>query len=120
MYLKPMTLKNIADSIGVHESTVSRICANKYMYTPKGIMPFKQFFSKSVNSDDNSKEASNKAIMNLILEIIKKETPGNILSDDDLVELLRKRNISIARRTVAKYRGLLNIPSSHVRNRERG
>ncbi|MBN8827158.1 MAG: RNA polymerase factor sigma-54 [Sphingobacteriia bacterium] len=113
--LKPMSIRLLAEQVGLHESTISRVCANKFILTPFGLLPFKFFFSKAIENNETGKEYSNKMISNLIKEIINNEAQDNILSDDDIVEILSKRKIKIARRTVAKYRNILHIPSSHER-----
>jgi RNA polymerase sigma-54 factor len=120
MFLKPMTLNTIAVITGFNESTVSRSTSNKYIATPSGIYELKYFFSSSLSStravgDDIS---STKA-KEIIRQIVLSEDPDAILSDDDITEQLGKFNISIARRTVAKYREALDIPTSAVRKRNR-
>lgn len=115
-FLKPLILKDVAQDIGVHESTVSRITTNKYMSTPHGIFELKFFFPTGINKEEGRPLSTN-VVMDLICEMVKEEDKKNPLTDDQIVSLLKERhNIKIARRTVAKYRDALNISSS----RERG
>jgi RNA polymerase sigma-54 factor len=114
--LKPLILKDVAQDIGVHESTVSRITTNKYMSTPHGIYELKFFFPTGINKEEGRPLSTN-VVMDLICEMVKEEDKKNPLTDDEIVTLLKDRHsIKIARRTVAKYRDALNISSS----RERG
>jgi RNA polymerase sigma-54 factor len=115
-FLKPMTLKEVADRIAMHESTVSRVTTGKFIGTPRGLYELKFFFTSSIENDDGS-STSSEAVKNRIKTLIDSESPKDILSDDDIAELLQKENIDIARRTVAKYREALNIPSSVQRRR---
>ena len=115
-FLKPMTLKEVADRIAMHESTVSRVTTGKFMGTPRGLYELKFFFTSSIENDDGS-STSSEAVKNRIKTLIDSENPKDILSDDDIAEMLQKENIDIARRTVAKYREALNIPSSVQRRR---
>jgi RNA polymerase sigma-54 factor len=115
--LKPLILKDVANYVGVHESTVSRITSNKYMGTPCGVFEMKFFFTTGVSSESGDAQSAN-AVMDCIAEIITKEDKGSPLKDEEIVALLRKRfNVSIARRTVAKYRDILHIQSSRERRR---
>ncbi len=116
-YLRPLTLKTVADAIEMHESTVSRVTANKYIATPRGIFQMKYFFSSAISSTDGSDALSAEAVRYKLKALIEEEKPPKILSDDRLVELLRDAGIDIARRTVAKYREAMNIPSSVQRRR---
>ncbi len=116
-FLKPLVLKNIAEEVGVHESTVSRVTTNKYIGTPRGLFELKYFFSSGVSSSDGNVEFSSEAIKARIKTLTEAEAVDNILSDDDIVKLLTDDGISIARRTVAKYREALKIPSSVQRRR---
>lgn len=118
MYLKPMTLNTIAVSTGFNESTISRSTSNKYIATPTGIFELKYFFSSSLGTSRHSGDniSSTKA-KEIIKQIILSEEPGEVLSDDDIAEQLSKFNISIARRTVAKYREAIGIPTSSARKR---
>ncbi len=114
-FLKPMILKDIAQDIGVHESTVSRITTNKYMSTQFGVFELKFFFPTGICQEEGDQLSTN-IIKDLILEYIGKEDKKNPLTDDEMVSLLKtKRDIKIARRTVAKYREILNIDSSRQR-----
>jgi RNA polymerase sigma-54 factor len=111
-YLRPMVLRDVAEEIGMHESTVSRATANKYVYTPRGIFELKYFFNSSVSTSDGDNMAS-EAVKNKIIELFKGENSTKPLSDQYIVEMLEKDGINIARRTVAKYREQLGIlPSS--------
>lgn len=116
-FLKPLTLRDIAEKIDMHESTVSRVTTNKYIGTPRGIFELKYFFSTALGSgaDAHSSESVRVRIQTLIDE----EKPDKILSDDKIVTLLKKEGIDIARRTVAKYRETLHIPSSVQRRKEK-
>jgi len=114
-FLKPLTLKDIAERVQMHESTVSRAINGKYIQIPRGIYPLKYFFTTSITSDYGGVSAE--TIKNLIREIIQGEDPYNPYSDQYITELLNKRGIKISRRTVAKYREELNIPSSLKRKR---
>jgi RNA polymerase sigma-54 factor len=111
-YLKPMVLRDIADDIGMHESTISRVTSNKYVHTPQGIFELKYFFNSSVSMAGGDSLAS-VSVKKIIAEMIAKEDPKHPLADQKIVELLDERGIQLARRTVAKYREQLNIlPSS--------
>lgn len=117
--LKPLNLRAVADAIGVHESTVSRATANKYMATPRGLFELKFFFSTAIASNEDEAGHSAEAVKHRIRKLVDAETPEAILSDDAIVELLGREGIVIARRTVAKYRDLLKIPSSVQRRRQK-
>lgn len=120
MYLNPMTLNKIAALTGFNESTVSRSTANKYISTPSGIFELKYFFSSSLGTTRAAGEnVSSTKAKEIIKQIILSEEADNILSDDDISEQLSKFNISIARRTVAKYRESIGIPTSSVRKRNK-
>ena len=114
LYLKPLTMKHVADKIGVHETTVSRAVANKYAETPQGIFPLKYFFSAGFQLADGELVAS-KGVMERIRNIIDSEDSAYPYSDDDISKMLNKSGIPVARRTVAKYGEELNIPSSRLR-----
>jgi RNA polymerase sigma-54 factor len=116
-YLKPLVLKDIAEAIGMHESTVSRVTTNKYIGTPRGAFELKYFFTSGVSNTEGSAEFSSEAIKARLKNLIDGETAGAVLSDDDLVGSLQKAGIAIARRTVAKYREAMKIPSSVQRRR---
>tara|TARA_B100000686_G_scaffold351457_1_gene450315 strand:+ start:6996 stop:8348 length:1353 start_codon:yes stop_codon:yes gene_type:complete len=117
-YFNPLTQKEIAKKTGFHESTISRCTTNKFIETPKGIFELKYFFSRGLNSEDKTKVLSNKLIKNKILKLINKEDNKNIMSDENIVFRLKKNGIIIARRTVSKYRELMNIPSSFKRKKQ--
>lgn len=118
-YLRPLNLKAVADAIQMHESTVSRVTANKYMATSRGIFELKYFFTASIASADGGEAHSAESVRHRIKQLIDAEEPGAILSDDTLVERLRGDGIDIARRTVAKYREAMRIPSSVQRRRDK-
>jgi RNA polymerase sigma-54 factor len=119
-HLKPLNLRTVADAINMHESTVSRVTSNKYMATPRGIFELKYFFTSAISAANNSGEShSSEAVRYKIRQLIDAEVPQSILSDDKLVEYLKRDGIDIARRTVAKYREALRIPSSVQRRREK-
>lgn len=113
--LKPLTLKDVADDIGVHESTVSRATNGKYMQTPRGLFELKYFFTSGVSSEKGSLSATSIKVM--IRDMIEKEDPKKPLSDQKIADILKEKSISISRRTVAKYRDELDIPSSSKRRR---
>ena len=116
-YIKPLTLLEISQEIGVHESTVGRVVANKHMTTPRGVFSLKYFFHKSLVGD-YGEEVSSLRIKDKIKKLIESEDRDNPLSDIEIGELLAKGNLRIARRTVAKYRKQLKIPPSHIRKRK--
>jgi len=115
--LKPMILKDVANDIGMHESTISRVTTNKFVHTPVGIFELKYFFNSSINAADGSDALASEAVKEKIRQMIQKEDQKNPLSDQKIVELLRSDNIDIARRTVAKYRDMLGILSSGKRKK---
>ncbi len=117
--LKPLTLKTIAEDIGMHESTVSRVTSNKYLSCARGVFELKYFFTSAIQAADGGEAVSALAVKDEIRALIAAETAGDILSDDKLVELLRAKGFDIARRTVAKYREALGIGSSVQRRRAR-
>jgi len=116
-HLKPLVLRDIAAVIEMHESTVSRATADKFVATPRGNYPFKYFFSNALPGADGEGGHAAEAIRQQIKMLIDEENPAKTLSDDQIVEVLRARGVSIARRTVAKYRESLSIPSSIQRKR---
>jgi len=118
-FLRPLNLKTVADAISMHESTVSRVTANKYMATSRGIFELKYFFTSSIAASDGGEAHSAEAVRHRIKQLIDAESPQDVLSDDTIVEKLREAGIDIARRTVAKYREAMRIPSSVQRRREK-
>jgi RNA polymerase sigma-54 factor len=118
-HLRPLNLKTVADAIAMHESTVSRVTANKYMATSRGIFELKYFFTSAIAAADGSEAHSAEAVRHRIKQLIDAESPRAVLSDDTIVEKLRGAGIEIARRTVAKYREAMRIPSSVQRRREK-
>ncbi|MEM9809857.1 MAG: RNA polymerase factor sigma-54 [Pseudomonadota bacterium] len=116
-HLRPLNLKTVADAIGMHESTVSRVTTNKYMHTPRGVLEMKYFFTAAIPSSGGEQEYSAESVRHLIKGLIDKEDPLLPLSDDQIVEELAKVDVAIARRTIAKYRQSLDIPSSVERKR---
>ncbi|HEY5225754.1 MAG TPA: RNA polymerase factor sigma-54, partial [Methylovirgula sp.] len=116
-YLRPLNLKTIADAIGMHESTVSRVTSNKYMATPRGLFELKYFFTASIASHRGGDAHSAEAVRFRIKQMIDREESAGVLSDDAIVAQLKSSDVDIARRTVAKYRESLRIPSSVERRR---
>ncbi|WP_305909075.1 RNA polymerase factor sigma-54 [Methylomarinum sp. Ch1-1] len=114
--MKPMVLRDIAEELDLHESTISRVTTQKYMHTPNGIIEFKYFFSSHVSTDAGG-ECSATAIRAFIKELIGNEMPAKPLSDSKIAELLKEKGINVARRTIAKYRESMSIPSSSQRKR---
>jgi RNA polymerase sigma-54 factor len=117
--LRPLILRDIADAIGMHESTVSRVTSNKYMATPRGLYELKYFFTSAIPAARGGDAHSAEAVRHRIRGLIDGEPPGGTLSDERIVELLRGEGVDIARRTVAKYRESMRIPSSVLRRREK-
>ncbi len=116
--MKPMVLRDIAEEIGMHESTISRVTTNKYMHTPRGVFEFKYFFSSHLSSESGEDQSST-SVRAKIRKLIGAENPAKPLSDSKITNLLKAEGISVARRTVAKYREAMNISSSSERrNRE--
>jgi RNA polymerase sigma-54 factor len=118
-YLKPLNLRNVADAIGMHESTVSRVTTNKYMLTKRGVFELRYFFNAAIAASEGAEQHSSQSVRHQIKVLIDAESPDSILSDDTIVEMLKAQNIDIARRTVAKYREAMNIASSVQRRREK-
>jgi len=114
-YLKPLTLQQIADMVGVHPSTVSRVVSGKYVQTPHGLFPMKFFFSSALGSSDG--EVAAKSVMDRIKELIENEDPNNPLSDEQISHKLAAEGVKVARRTVAKYREKMGIPAAKFRRR---
>ena len=117
LYLKPMILKDIAEEIGMHESTVSRVTNNKYMHTPIGLFELKYFFNTGLGGKNGGIDISNEALKLKLKKIIENENPLKPLSDQKLATLLTKDDVKIARRTVAKYREIMGIESSSQRRK---
>ncbi|PXA83553.1 RNA polymerase sigma-54 factor [Nostoc sp. 3335mG] len=118
-HLRPLTLRTIAEAIGMHESTVSRVTSNKYLACPRGLFELKYFFTSAIQSADGGEAASAQAVKSHIAKLIADEAADDILSDDSLVDLLKERGFDIARRTVAKYREALGLGSSVQRRRQK-
>jgi len=118
-HLRPLNLKTIADAISMHESTVSRVTANKYVATTRGIFELKYFFTSSIAASNGGEAHSAEAVRHRIKQLIDAESVDDVLSDDTIVDKLRGAGIDIARRTVAKYREAMRIPSSVQRRRDK-
>ena len=118
-HLRPLNLKTVADAIAMHESTVSRVTANKYMATNRGLLELKYFFTSAIAATSAGDAHSSESVRDRIRAMIEAEAAGGVLSDDKIVERLRDDGIDIARRTVAKYRESLRIPSSVQRRRRK-
>jgi RNA polymerase sigma-54 factor len=115
-HLKPMIMREVADAVGVHETTVSRAVSGKYMATPQGVFETKYFFTSGYQTA-TGESLSNISVKEAILDLVKHENGSAPLSDHEMVEILGERGIPIARRTVAKYRDELNILPSHMRRK---
>jgi RNA polymerase sigma-54 factor len=118
-HLRPLNLKTVADAISMHESTVSRVTANKYMATNRGLFELKYFFTSAIAAAGDGDAHSSEAVRHRIKEMIEAEPASDVLSDDKIVERLKQDGVAIARRTVAKYREALRIPSSVQRRRQK-
>jgi RNA polymerase sigma-54 factor len=116
-HLRPLNLKTVADAISMHESTVSRVTANKYMATNRGLFELKYFFTSAIAATSDGDAHSSESVRDRIRAMIEAEPAGDVLSDDKIVDRLKGDGIDIARRTVAKYREALRIPSSVQRRR---
>ncbi|HHN67912.1 MAG TPA: RNA polymerase sigma-54 factor [Thermopetrobacter sp.] len=116
--LRPLTLKDVSEAVNMHESTISRVTSNKYMATPRGLFEMKYFFTTAIATSDGD-SVSAEAVRHKIRRLIDAETPESVLSDDRIVDILREQGVEIARRTVAKYREAMGIPSSVQRRREK-
>jgi RNA polymerase sigma-54 factor len=114
--MKPLVLHDIAETLGMHESTISRVTSRKYMHTPRGIYELKYFFSSHVGTSMGG-EASSTAIRAVIKKLIAAEHNDKPLSDSKIATILSKQGINVARRTVAKYRESMQIPPSNERRR---
>jgi RNA polymerase sigma-54 factor len=115
-HLKPLVLRDVAEDLGLHESTVSRVTTNKYVHTPQGIFELKFFFNSGISRTDGDDVAS-ESVKEKIRQIVGVENPEKPLSDREIVDLLKQQNINIARRTVAKYREMLGILPSVKRKK---
>jgi len=115
-YLKPLVLRDIAEDIGMHESTISRVTTNKYMQTPQGLLELKFFFNSGISTVAGDDMAS-ESVKNIIKEIVDGEDPRKPFSDQRIAEILSMQKITIARRTITKYREMLKIGSSSERKR---
>jgi RNA polymerase sigma-54 factor len=115
-YLKPLTLRHVAEDVEMHESTISRVTTNKYVNTPQGVFDLKYFFNSGINLGLGDQIAS-ESVKEKIRQIVQSENPGSPLSDQEIADILRKDDVIIARRTVAKYRGMLGVLSSSKRKR---
>ena len=118
-HLRPLNLKTVADAIDMHESTVSRVTSGKYMETPRGIFELKFFFTSSIPAAGTGEAHSSEAVRDKIRQLIENETAKSVLSDDKIVTSLKDDGVDIARRTVAKYREAMHIPSSVQRRRQK-
>lgn len=118
-HLRPLNLKMVADAIGMHESTISRVTSNKHLSCPRGLFEFKYFFTAAIPAQAGGGAHSAEAVRFKIKQMIEQEAPDDVLSDDAIVVKLKQANVNIARRTVAKYRESLRIPSSVERRREK-
>jgi RNA polymerase sigma-54 factor len=116
-HLKPLTHGEVAKEIGLHESTVSRVTSNKYVQTVWGVYNLKYFFVSRLKSDCGGDGTSSDAVMNLIRDIIERENVTRPYADEEIVKILGKAGMKVARRTVAKYRGILCIPPSGKRKK---
>jgi RNA polymerase sigma-54 factor len=117
-YLRPLVLKQVAEDVGMHESTISRVTTNKYLHCPQGILELKFFFNAGIQRADNrGEDMSSVTVREMIREMVAQEDAANPLKDQEIVSRLRNKNILIARRTVAKYRAELHIASASQRKR---
>jgi RNA polymerase sigma-54 factor len=117
-HLRPLNLKTVAEAIGMHESTVSRVTSNKYLATPRGVFEMKFFFTSAINATGGGESHSAEAVRHKIRQLIDAErAEAQVHSDDAIVEILKEAGVEIARRTVAKYREAMRIPSSVERKR---
>jgi RNA polymerase sigma-54 factor len=115
--MRPLTLKEVAEDIGMHESTVSRVTTNKYVHSPQGLFELKYFFHRGVPATDGGGTVSSLTVKEIVRKLLTQEDQGKPLSDQKIVEILQQQGVEIARRTVAKYRSQLRIPSSSKRRR---
>ena len=117
--MQPMILRDVADTVELHESTISRVTTGKYLHTPRGVFEFRFFFSSQVSGDDGT-GVSSTAIRAKIRRLVAEEPPGKPLSDQRIVEILAADGVQVARRTVAKYREALGIAPSSERRQSAG
>jgi RNA polymerase sigma-54 factor len=115
-YLRPLTLRQVAEDVQMHESTISRVTTHKYVYTPQGVFDLKFFFNSGINMNLGDQIAS-ESVKEKIRQLVHSENPENPLSDQEIADLLRRQDVLIARRTVAKYRGMLGVLSSSKRKK---
>ena len=118
-FLKPLILRDIAERIEMHESTVSRVTSNKFIATPRGVYELKYFFTSAIQGANGEDAHSAESVRFRIRSLIDAETCDAVLSDDRIVDILKSDGVDIARRTVAKYRDAMRIPSSVQRRREK-
>ena len=118
-HLRPLNLKTVADAIAMHESTISRVTSNKYFETPRGLFELKYFFTTAISSSAGGDDHSAESVRHRIRTMIDEEDAAKILADDQIVDRLFSEGIDIARRTVAKYREAMHIPSSIMRRRQK-
>jgi RNA polymerase sigma-54 factor len=117
-YIKPMVLRDVAEAVDMHESTISRVTTGSLMETPQGTLELKSFFSVELQRNDDQSSQSAAAVKFKIKKLIASENPQNPISDDEIVDALKASGINVARRTVAKYRKVQNIPASFMRKRQ--
>ena len=115
-YLKPLTLREVAEVVDMHESTISRVTSEKYAQTPRGTFPLKYFFSSALGTT-SGEDASARAIKAKLQKMVAEESPGDPLTDQQIVHLLHEQGVQIARRTVANYRDQLGILPARMRKR---
>ena len=115
--LRPLNLRAVAEKVGIHESTVSRVTSNKYVATPRGVFELKYFFTSALAAADGGEDHSSEAVRDQLRDLIENETVNTVISDDKLVDILRSTGVGIARRTVTKYRNAMGIPPSAQRRR---
>ena len=116
-HLRPLVLRDVADAIEMHESTVSRVTTNKYVHTPHGIYELKYFFNSAISRSDGEEDLASESVKQKIKEMVSAEDPKKPISDQQLTEMLAEQKIKIARRTVAKYREALAILPSNKRKK---
>lgn len=116
-YLRPLTLKDVAQDLGMHESTISRVTSNKYIQTPDGLLPFRYFFASSLQSSRGYGGVASTSVKQMIRKIVTEEDPLKPYSDQKIVEILKSKGVTIARRTVAKYRDEMKIPPQNRRKK---